>query len=179
MIEPMGLPHDVDRATDGGHDDGNGDADGAVVRARPQRLRVVCWVSAVLIVGLFALIATALRGQTEGGGSFAVGDQAAMVGLGVLAAAGVLAMSRPRLEADARGVRIRNIVGGYRLPWSVVRAVRFDDHSPWASLELADDDTVAVMAVQAVDRAYAVTAVRRLRALLAESRNAGLPPSAE
>jgi hypothetical protein len=137
------------------------------VRARPQRLRILCWVSATVIVALFTLVATALRGGTEGGGSFAAGDQAAMVGLGVLLAAGVLAISRPRLSADARGLRIRNIVGGYELPWTVVRAVRFDDHAPWASLELADDERVAVMAVQAADKEYAVAAVRRLRALLA------------
>jgi hypothetical protein len=125
-------------------------------------------VCAVVIVALFTTVATALRGDTEGGGTFAAGDQAAMVGLGLLLAAGALSLSRPRLEADARGLRIRNIVGGYELPWSVVRAVRFDDHSPWVSLELADDDTVAVMAVQAADKDYAVAAVRSLRALLAE-----------
>jgi hypothetical protein len=142
------------------------DASQEVVHARPQRLRVVCWVSALVIVAVFTLVASALRGGTEGGGTFAAGDQAAMVGLGVLLAAGVLAMSRPRLVADADGLRIRNIVGGYTLPWAVVRSIRFDDHSPWVSLELADDDTVPVMAVQAADKAYAVSAVRRLRALL-------------
>lgn len=146
---------------------------GEVMRARPQRLRVVCWVSAAAIVAFFAAVATALRGDTEGGGTFTVGDQLAMVGLGVLLAGGVLALTRPRVEADEHGLRIRNVVGGYELPWDVVRAVRFDDHSPWASLELLDDDTVAVMAVQANDKAYAVEAVRALRRLHAEHRAAG------
>jgi hypothetical protein len=135
------------------------------VSARPQRLRVVCWVSAVAIVAFFTAVGTALRGGTEGGGSFAAGDQAAMVGLGLLFAAGVLLLTRPKVEADSHGVRVRNVFGGYDLPWSLVRAVRFNDGSPWASLELLDDETVAVLAVQANDKAYAVAAVQGLRRL--------------
>jgi hypothetical protein len=154
------------------------DVEEQVVRARPRRLRVVCAVCAAAIVVLFIAVATALRGATEGGGAFAAGDQAAMVGLGLLLGAGVLALSRPRVEADAWGVRIRNIVGGYELPWSVVRAVRFDDRSPWASLELADDDTVTIMAVQAADKDYAVAAVQGLRRLHAQHRD-GSPPRAD
>jgi hypothetical protein len=146
-----------------------------VVRARPQRLRIVCWVSAAAIVVFFVAVGTALRGGTEGGGAFNVGDQVAMAGLGVLFAAGVLALARPRVEADAERVRVRNVVGGYDLPWSVVRAIRFDDGSPWASLELLDDDTVAVMAVQANDKQYAVEAVRGLRRLHA-AQQAGQSP---
>jgi hypothetical protein len=47
----------------------------------------------------------------------------------------------------------------------VVRAVRFDRNSAWAMLELHDDETVAVHALQAVDKEYAVDGVRALRAL--------------
>jgi hypothetical protein len=137
------------------------------VTARPQRLRIVCWVSAAVVVAICTAIATALRGKTEGGGAFNTGDQIAMVVLGLLVAAGVLAFTRPRVSADENGIRIRNVIGGYELPWAVVRHVTFTEHSPWASLELADDETVPVMAVQAVDKDYAIAAVRGLRALLA------------
>ena len=58
-----------------------------------------------------------------------------------------------------------NVVGGYDLPWSVVRAVRFDRNSPWATLELANDEQVSVHALQAADKDYAVDGVRALRAL--------------
>jgi hypothetical protein len=148
-----------------------------VIEARPQRLRKVCWITAVLVVVLFTLVATALRGNTEGGGAFAPGDQVAMIGLGVLVAGAVLLFTRPRVAADEHGVRVRNVVGGYELPWSLVRAVRFDNHSPWASLELLDDETVAVMAVQANDKQYAVEAIRGLRRLHAEQQAAGTPPT--
>ncbi|HEV2086798.1 MAG TPA: PH domain-containing protein [Cryptosporangiaceae bacterium] len=144
---------------------------GGVVRARPRRVRVVCWIAAVSVVAVFTTVAMALRSTdtTSAGGVFGVGDQVAMVVLGLFVAAGILAFARPRVEADAHGIRIRNVVGGYTLPWEIVRAVRFGDGAACASLELADDDTVAVLAIQAVDKEYALAAVRGLRALLAEA----------
>lgn len=139
---------------------------GESVRLRPRRIRVVCWVSAVVLVVVFALIATTLTGPTGNGfGTFQRGDQFAMIGLGVLFALGTLLFTRPRVEADARGVRVRNIVGSYELPWEVVRGIRFDRGAPWAALELYDDDLLPVVALQAADKQLAVDGVRALRRL--------------
>jgi hypothetical protein len=136
------------------------------VEYRPRRIRWVAAISAAAVVVLFTALSFGLHGATgEGPGQFARGDQTAMIGLGVLTGLGILALTRPRVRADAAGIRVRNVVGSYQLPWSVVRAVRFDRNSPWAMLELHDDETVAVHALQAVDKAYAVDGVRTLRAL--------------
>jgi hypothetical protein len=137
------------------------------VDVRPRKVRWICTIAAIAIFVVFASTATALTGKTEGGGVFHRGDQVAMVILGALIGLGIMAIARPRVRADADGVRIRNIIGGYQLPWDVVRAVKFNRSSPWASLELADDDEVAVMAIQASDKEYALDAVRALRRLLA------------
>ncbi|HEX6682896.1 MAG TPA: PH domain-containing protein [Candidatus Limnocylindrales bacterium] len=109
------------------------------------------------------MIGTALT--TVGEGVFKPGDQYAMIGLGVVFAAGIMLIARPRVEADSSGVKVRNIIGGYELPWSVIRKVSFDRGRPWLSLELVNDDTVSVLAVQAVDKEHALRAVRHLRAL--------------
>ncbi|WP_239075608.1 PH domain-containing protein [Planosporangium flavigriseum] len=139
---------------------------------RPRRLRVVCWVSAVVIVIVFTLISFGLHGSLGEGvpGTFQRGDQAAMIGLGVLAALAVLMFTRPRISADDRGLHVRNVLGGYDLPWEIIRAVRFSRGAPWASIELTDDDVVSVLAVQAADKEYAVEAVRTLRAMLESHR---------
>jgi hypothetical protein len=143
------------------------------VQLRPRRIRYVAWVAAAAIVALFTFVSFGLTGPTGGGyGQFRPGDQGAMIGLGVLGGLGVLLFARPRVWADAEGIRVRNVVGGYRLPWSVVRAVRFDRHSPWAMLELQDDESVPVHALQAVDKAYAVDGVRKLRELHRAAINA-------
>ena len=137
--------------------------------------------AALAILVFFTAVSFGLRGSTgDGLGQFRTGDQLAMVGLGVLGALGVLLFTRPRVSADATGIRIRNVVGGYDLPWDVVRAVRFDRHSPWASLELHDDELVAVHALQAADKEYAVAGVRALRALHTTTTTpaAATPPGA-
>ncbi|HEX2356047.1 MAG TPA: PH domain-containing protein [Micromonosporaceae bacterium] len=142
-----------------------------VLRVRPHRIRLVCWVAAALVVIVFTAIGTSLRGPiADGAATFQAGDQWAMIGLGVLGALAVLALTRPRVLADTERIKIRNVIGGYELPWDVVRAVRFERGAPWATLELQDDDVVAVMAVQAADKERAVVAVRELRALLAAHR---------
>jgi PH (Pleckstrin Homology) domain-containing protein len=130
---------------------------------RPKRVRVVCAVAAVAIFVLFTVIGTALT--TVGEGVFKPGDQYAMIGLGAMFALGIMLIARPRIQADETGIRVRNIVGGYELPWSAVRKVSFDRGRPWLSLELENDDTVSVLAVQAVDKEHAVRAVQTLRAL--------------
>nr|BFE69696.1 hypothetical protein GCM10020092_029970 [Actinoplanes digitatis] len=138
----------------------------ATVVFRPRRIRWVVGATAAAVVVLFTVLSFGLHGSTgDTMGQFQRGDQGAMIGLGVLIGLGILAFTRPRVIADAAGVKVRNVLGGYELPWSAVRAVRFDRNSPWASLEMLDDDTVPVHALQAVDKEYAVEGVRALRAL--------------
>src|SRR3954468_166077 len=134
---------------------------------RPKKIRWIALPTAAGVVVLFTAISFGLHGSTgfDNSGRFERGDQTAMIGLGVLIGLGILAFCRPRVIADAERIRIRNVVGGYDLPWSVVRAVRFDRNSPWAQLELHDDEQVSVHALQAVDKDYAVEGVRALRAL--------------
>ena len=89
----------------------------------------------------------------------------------MLLGAGILLLGRSRVDADEHGVRVRNILGRHELPWSAIRAVRFDRNSAWASLLLANDDELAMLAVQAGDRMRAVQAVEGLRALLAHAKS--------
>jgi len=139
------------------------------VQSRPQRLRKVCAASAVVVVVVFAVIGLLLRRGSAGGVVFTVADQVAMVGLGVVLAGVILLLARPRLDADETGLRVRNILTSYELPWQVVREVSFSTNSPWATLELADDDTVALLAVQAADGERALQTVRALRRLHADA----------
>ncbi|MEV4418119.1 PH domain-containing protein [Catellatospora sp. NPDC049609] len=144
-------------------------SEGQHVSFRPQRTRRVCIAAAAAVLVLFTVIGTAL---TVGEGVFRKGDQFAMIGLGVVFALGIMTVARPRVDAYPEGIRVRNIIGGYELPWGAVRAITFERNQPWLSLELENDDTVSVLAVQAVDRAYALAAVQSLRALHGAARAA-------
>ena len=144
------------------------------VTIRPRKVRRVAFIIAPIVVAFFAVLGTLLSGATgaEDGGVFQPSDRIAMVVLGVFIAGGVLLIARPRVVADEEHVKIQNILGGYDLPWSVVRTVRFDRGNPWLTLELENDDVVAVMAIQATDKEHAVAGARTLRALLTAHRAA-------
>ncbi len=139
------------------------------VTSRPVVLRRVCWSVVALVMAVFSGVAVAL-GRTTGGAQFRLSDQLAMIGLGALLSAGVLSLTRARVSADLDGVAIRNVVGTRHLPWQVVREVRMDPGASWASLDLHDDDTVALLGIQSNDGDRAVEAVLGLRELLRASR---------
>lgn len=122
---------------------------------------------AAVVVLTFVVVAVLLGNTRSEGVVFGLADQVAMVVLGLLIAGGVLLLARPTLVADVRGLRVRNIFASHEVPWEVVREVAFRDGSAWATLELADDDQLALLAVQASDGERSVAAVHGLRALQA------------
>ena len=67
---------------------------------------------------------------------------------------------------------MRNGFGETFLPWAVVVGVHLPDGAPWAQLELQDDETVGLLAVQANDGERAVDAVLGLRRALQAARTA-------
>ncbi|MDT7538386.1 MAG: hypothetical protein QOI82_1971 [Actinomycetota bacterium] len=140
------------------------------VDVRPRRLLIVCRAAGGVLLVVFAVVAYLLPRGSSGGEQFGIADQIAFFLIGVLLSAVVLQFTRVRVVADERGVRVRNYVGEKFVPWQVVAGVRLDDSSPWASLDLQDDDTIALLAVQANDGPRAVEAVVALRSLLAQSR---------
>ena len=142
----------------------------APVVARPRRLTRVCWLVAALVVVVFGVLAVALGRGPEGDARFRIADQIAFFVLGLIVAGVALLFTRARVEATAEGVHVRNPFGTKDVPWQVVREVRLDDGAPWAVLELQDDETVQMLAVQANDGDAAVDVVLELRALLKASR---------
>ena len=147
---------------------------GPVLVVRPRRVRRAAWVCAVAVVAVFTAVASVLR-NTDTGVVFRLADQVAMVCLGLLFAAGILLLARPRVRADADGVEVRNTGWPRYLPWELVRAVSFPDGASWARLDLPDHEYLAVLAVQSADGLRAVEAIRALRALHAAAHAGGTP----
>ncbi len=76
------------------------------------------------------------------------------------------ALARSRVVAREDGLLV---VNGYRrrsFTWPEVVAVRIPPGAPWASLDLSDGTSVAVMGIQGSDGARASAAVRELRGYL-------------
>jgi hypothetical protein len=141
-------------------------------------MRQLLAVLAAVVVVAMSFVALTLPGTTNTVVDYGPVDQFAMAGLGIVLAGGLIWLGRSRVDADAEGVRWRNIAITHALPWSAVKAVRFDAKSSWASLLLTNTDEVALFAVQMVDGERAVQAVEGLRALHAAAwaRQPAPPP---
>ena len=140
-------------------------------------MRLLLAVLAAVVVGVMAFVAAGLKETTNTVVTYRTSDQVALLGIGLLLAAGILFLGRSRVDADADGIRVRNVVVAHQLSWRAVRAVRFERKSAWASLLLENGDEISLLAVQAVDKEHAVRAVEGLRALREAARaNDPVPP---
>ena len=137
----------------------------------PRRLRRICLVLAVVVLVVFGVLALLLPRGTADGQTFGLADQLSFFGIGVVLTAGVLVLTRFRVRADERGIWVRNSLGERYFPWAVVVSVDLPDGGTWAQLELHDDETVALLAVQTSDGDVAIDALIALRRLLRESRD--------
>jgi cytochrome c biogenesis protein CcdA len=133
-------------------------------------MRLALALAGVVVVAVMVVVAAGLKETTNTVVTYRTSDQFAIVGLGLVIAAGLVFLGRSRVDADAAGVRVRNVVVHHELPWQAVRAVRFERKSAWASLVLENGDEVSLLAVQAVDKEHAVRAVEALRALRTAAR---------
>src|SRR5687767_8632706 len=113
------------------------------ISAVPLGMRIACALVGAFVFAAMLYVALTLKSSSTGVIAFDTADQFAIGGLGLVLGVGIAALGRSRVDADAEGVRIRNLVVHYALPWSAVRAVRFDRKSSWASLLLENGDEVS------------------------------------
>ena len=139
----------------------------------PRRITQLAIIAAVVVL-IGAVVVGILLQNSDAGVVFTVGDQIGIIGLGLLYAGGVLLMARPRLRIDSSGLWVRNILGENHYEWKLVERVAFPEGSNWAQLMLPDDETHAIMAIQAIDKQRAVAALQTVRELVA--RYAPPPP---
>ena len=144
-----------------------------MLQVRPRRITILASIAATLVIGSMVVIGLLLRDTNEGV-TFTVNDQIGLIGIGLVLGAAIMTAARPRLRADENGMSVRNVFGETFVPWSLVLRVAFPSGAHWAELQMPDDEVKAVMAIQAMDRGRAVTALERLRAL--HERYAPPPP---
>ncbi len=137
---------------------------------RPRKSRIGAWIGAAISLGGFSALSFTLGEATAGGGAVTWVDQAGMVGLGAIGAGIGLSFLRLRVRADDKGIEVTNVASKRFFPWQLVTAINFTDKMTWATVELADDDEMSIMAIQVSDKERAVAAIKHLRALLEQSR---------
>ena len=139
------------------------------VEVKPYLTPIFAYGAAVLILAAHVVVGVLLKASSTGV-IFRTADQVAIAALGAVIAAFVCLFARPRLRAGPSGVAVRNLFGYRLFPWSEVVGVSFHPGARWARLDLPDDEYIAVMAIQAVDKDRAVESMDRLRAVLRRYR---------
>jgi hypothetical protein len=110
-------------------------------------------------------VSIALLGPAEAG--FRAFDRFGIIAVSAAIGTMLWRLARLALFADDAGLTVRNLGGDRRLEWAQVVTVRFGGGHPWVCLDLADGETLAVMAVQRADGAFAESEARRLATLVA------------
>ncbi len=145
-------------------------AEVATVVLRPKKIRRVAWACAIGLVIVFTIVGLLLGRDADR--RVLPGVRPGGHGRSRVPARGRRAAADPAARtADAAGIDIRNVVMSHHFDWSDVHSVSFPDGAAWARLELPEDEYISIMAVQAVDREYAVTSVRALRELHKAAQN--------
>jgi Bacterial PH domain len=114
---------------------------------RPRRGRILPLVMAGVAVVVCTIVAIGMGAA----GEWQVGDQLALVGLGLAMAAFLGRYASIKAVPDGAGLTVRNLMLTRTVTWDEVIEVRFPDGAPWVTLELDDGDELAVMAIQRAD----------------------------
>jgi hypothetical protein len=141
------------------------------LQVRPHLTPYFAYGAAVVILAAHVAIGVMLKARSTGV-VFQTADQVAMAGLGVVIAGLVLLFARPRLRAGKSGLAVRNMLGERLIAWPDVVGVSFPAGARWARVDLADDEYIPLMAIQAVDKERAVAAMDKVRELLSRYRPA-------
>ena len=145
------------------------DAKTDTLSARPIVMARIGYASAAIVFVVFVVTAL-LEKSHNAGAHFGDSDQVGTVVIGVVLAGLCLMPTRPRLIADVHAVRLRSFLGGWReVPWNLIVRVEFPNKVRFARVVLPGEETLAIYAVQRLDKEQAVESMRRLRALFAET----------
>jgi hypothetical protein len=139
------------------------------LEVRPHLTPYFAYGAAALILAAHVTVGALLKISSTGV-IFQTADQVAIALLGVVIACLVLLFARPRLRVGAAGVSVRNLLGDRLIPWSDVVGITFPRGARWARVDLADDEYIPAMAIQAVDKERAVEAMDSVRDLLVRYR---------
>ena len=128
---------------------------------RPFGIRIVGIAGGVFLLACFTALWVLLPGSVQE--DFDVFQRATAILMGLGIAALIWPLVRSRVEVSDSGLVV---VNGYKrrdFEWAQGISVRLPQGAPWATLDLSDGTTCAVMALQGSDGARAHEGVRRIR----------------
>jgi len=140
------------------------------VTARPHFTATIAWTASAVVLITFVVTAIVMK-RYNAGASFGDKDQVGTVVVGIVVALLLIMPTWPRLEADRNSLRTRGFLGAWRtIPWDVVVRIEFPSKVRFARVVLPGEETLALYAIQRMDKDRAVETMRQLRELHAAVR---------
>lgn len=133
---------------------------------RPRRARVVVYGCATALFVVLTGIAVLL--PSGGSNPWGPGSRIAVV---VLAAACVWLLHRlgsVRVETDAHGATVVNVLTRRRLEWAEIVGVRLSRDDAWLMLDVSDGSSLAAMGVQRSEGALAQEQAQQFARMVSE-----------
>lgn len=127
-------------------------------------------------LAIVVFVAAAAGGATIPGADWTLLDRLFFFALGAMIAGLLWRYSRIEARPSTQGLTVRNLFLTRRLTWAEIVRMQFGGGAPWVSLDLADADTVAVMAIQKADGAHGRAMAARLAALIEFHGDLHSPP---
>jgi len=140
--------------------------------ARPRRVRIIAIVSSLALCILAAIGWLLLPAEARA--LFPLSHRLGLLGILAFPIAVMAVLASSYVRADGSGLRIRNALRVYAMPWERVHKIILRPGDPWAQLLLKpadgrpfeadlDADKRQLMGIQTVDGPLAVAAVKELR----------------
>ena len=135
----------------------------------PRRGRAMAFTAAVLSVVVFAVVAFLLV-PAGGATGWTMTDKWSLFFLGCAIAWMLSRWGLVKAVPNERGLKVRNLVLTREVEWAEIVGVQFGGGRAWATLDLADTEQLAVMAIQRADGPSAEAEASRLAALVEVAR---------
>jgi hypothetical protein len=140
--------------------------------ARPRRVRIIAIVSSLALCILAAIGWLLLPAEVRA--LFPLSHRLGLLGILAFPIAVMAVLASSYVRADGSGLRIRNALRVYAMPWERVHKIILRPGDPWAQLLLKpadgrpfeadlDAEKRQLMGIQTVDGPLAVAAVKELR----------------
>ena len=148
------------------------DLDHNVYVARPRRVRIIAIISSLALCILAAIGWLLLPAEVRA--LFPLSHRLGLLGILAFPIAVMAVLASSYVRADGSGLRVRNALRVYAMPWERVHKIILRPGDPWAQLLLKpadgrpfeadlDADKRQLMGIQTVDGPLAVAAVNELR----------------
>jgi hypothetical protein len=133
---------------------------------RPRRARIVVYAAATALLSVLVVVAVLL--PAEGASGWGLGSRLSMVVVALGCGWFLHRLAAVRIETDADGVTVVNILTRRRLEWAEIVGVRLSQDDAWLMLDVSDGSALAAMGVQKSEGELAHEQARTFARMVAE-----------